>query len=42
MDEKNGVVVGAMSGIIGGILIGLLLIMGLGIMGAINRLYWLE
>jgi hypothetical protein len=38
MDEKDGAVVGTMSGIIGGILIGLLLIMGLGNMGAITGL----
>lgn len=36
MDEKDGAVVGTMSGIIGGILIGLLLILGLGNMEAIN------
>ncbi|MDO8870779.1 MAG: DUF5518 domain-containing protein [Methanobacteriaceae archaeon] len=36
MDEKDGAVVGTMSGIIGGILICLLLIMGLGNMGAIT------
>ncbi|MDO9045786.1 MAG: DUF5518 domain-containing protein [Methanobacteriaceae archaeon] len=36
MDEKDGAVVGTMSGIIGGILIGLLLILGLGNMDAIN------
>lgn len=38
MDEKDGAVVGTMSGIIGGILIGLLLIMGLGNISAINGL----
>ncbi|PKL67654.1 MAG: hypothetical protein CVV28_05125 [Methanobacteriales archaeon HGW-Methanobacteriales-1] len=38
MDEKDGAVVGTMSGIIGGILIGLLLIMGLGNMEAITGL----
>jgi hypothetical protein len=38
MDEKDGAVVGTMSGIIGGILIGLLLILGLGNMGAITGL----
>ncbi len=38
MDEKDGAVVGTMSGIIGGILIGLLLILGLGNISAITGL----
>lgn len=38
MDEKDGAVVGTMSGIIGGILIGLLLILGLGDISAFTTL----